>query len=79
MWSKEMHYGAAASGSRRLTAVALRAASLALSRLARRLGRVEKRARSEPVYEFYAEAGAPEGALYVDGQLVGHVVGVTRL
>ena len=23
------------------------------------------------VYEFYAEAGAPEGALYVDGVLVG--------
>lgn len=79
MWSEELHYGAATSGSRRLAAAALRAASLALSRLARRLGRVEKRACGEPVYEFYAEAGAPEGALYVDGQLVGHVVGVTRL
>jgi hypothetical protein len=31
------------------------------------------------VLEFYAEAGAPEGALYVDGQLVGHLPGVTRL
>ena len=29
--------------------------------------------------EFYAEAGAPEGALYLDGQLVGCVSGVQRL
>lgn len=29
--------------------------------------------------EFHAEAGAPEGALYVDGRLVGHLIGVTRL
>lgn len=29
--------------------------------------------------EFYAEAGAPEGALYLDGELVGHLSGVTRL
>ena len=26
-----------------------------------------------------AEAGAPEGALYVDGELVGYLPGVTRL
>ena len=29
--------------------------------------------------EFYAEAGAPEGALYLDGQLVGWLHGVKRL
>lgn len=29
--------------------------------------------------EFHAEAGAPEGALYVDGQLAGWLSGVTRL
>ncbi len=29
--------------------------------------------------EFYAEAGAPEGALYMDGELVGWIPGVTRL
>jgi len=29
--------------------------------------------------EFHAEAGAPEGALYVDGQRVGVLPGVTRL
>lgn len=33
----------------------------------------------EPVLEFYAEAGAPEGALYVDGVRIGIVPGVTRL
>jgi len=32
-----------------------------------------------PVLEFHAEAGAPEGALYVDGRLVGHLAGVRRL
>ena len=30
-------------------------------------------------FQFHAEAGAPEGALYVNGQLVGHLTGVTRL
>ena len=29
--------------------------------------------------EFHAEAGAPEGALYVDGELVARLPGVTRL
>lgn len=29
--------------------------------------------------EFYAEAGAPEGALYSDGELVGRLPGVRRL
>ena len=32
----------------------------------------------DPIWEFHAEAGAPEGALYVNGELVGHV-GVKRL
>ena len=36
-----------------------------------------RRARSQ--LEFYAEAGAPEGALYVDGQLVAQLDGVRRL
>ncbi len=34
---------------------------------------------AEPLLEFHAEAGAPEGALYVNGQLVGHLKGVSRL
>ncbi|RZL29757.1 MAG: hypothetical protein EOP35_24990 [Rubrivivax sp.] len=29
--------------------------------------------------EFYAEAGAPEGALYVDGQLFAQLDGIRRL
>jgi hypothetical protein len=32
-----------------------------------------------PQLEYYAEAGAPEGALYVNGQLAGWISGVSRL
>ena len=64
---------------RRLAALALRGASRVLTQLARRLGRPRRGPTLPPVLEFYAEAGAPEGALYVDGQLVGHLPGVTRL
>ena len=68
------------SALRRLAALVLRSASIALGQLARQLGRPLRRAPAlPPVLEFYAEAGAPEGALYVDGQLVGHLPGVTRL
>ena len=65
---------------RELAAAMLRALGAALDQLALRLVHVE--APVEPVdqrLEFYAEAGAPEGALYVNGLLVGHVAGVTRL
>jgi hypothetical protein len=82
MLSKEMYAltaGHASTDTRRFAAMVLRAASLALGRLARRLGHIGERRRGEPVFEFYAEAGAPEGALYVDGQLVGFVPGVKRL
>lgn len=73
------------AGARPRSAAALRAASAALARLARR---VESRAFAEqrdaarraaaarpalPRVEFHAEAGAPEGALFVDGHLVGHL------
>jgi hypothetical protein len=34
---------------------------------------------AHPMVEFHAEAGAPEGALYVNGRLVGYIEGVTRL
>lgn len=67
---------------RRLLAAALRTASRALARLARQVSATEKRraqARADMVLEFYAEAGAPEGALYLDGQLIGYLPGVTRL
>jgi len=65
--------------TRRLAASALRGASVALGQWARRLRPVGRHPATDPVLEFYAEAGAPEGALYVDGQLVGRVQGVTRL
>ncbi len=68
-----------AQRTRRLAAAVLRAASVALGQLARRLRPDRQRATGDPVLEFYAEAGAPEGALYVDGRLVGHLEGVSRL
>ncbi len=74
---------AASRGSawRPLAANTLRQASRLLARLARKLAttRAAPRSAAEPLLEFYAEAGAPEGALYLDGQLIGHLPGVTRL
>lgn len=60
---------------------------------ARRWARIRRAARAlrlvfSPAYrrrraprhlEFYAEAGAPEGALYVDGQLTAQLDGIRRL
>ena len=64
----------------RLAAIGLRSASATLARLSRKLALPVKRvARPTPQLEFYAEAGAPEGALYLDGKLVGFVSGVQRL
>ena len=64
-------------------AAALRGASRLLQGLAQRLAQVPAAragaSASVPVLEYHAEAGAPEGALYVDGRLVGHLVGVSRL
>lgn len=67
------------SRARRHLARALRSASAALAWLARRLQRSRAAPAGEPVYEFYAQSGAPEGALYVDGQLVATLPGVSRL
>jgi hypothetical protein len=67
----------------RAAATSLRGASALLARLARRMAlpaapaRAEQRATSR--LEFYADAGAPEGALYLDGKLVGWLPHVTRL
>jgi hypothetical protein len=36
-------------------------------------------AQTLPRLEFHADGAAPEGALYVDGVLFGHLDGVTRL
>jgi hypothetical protein len=67
-------------GARSLATTLLRAASHALDALAERLSPLATEAPTgSGVVEFYAEAGAPEGALYIDGHLVGHVTGVRRL
>jgi hypothetical protein len=68
--------------ARRILAGALRSASVALARLSRSIAAAERareRTPAEMVLEFYAEAGAPEGALYIDGHLVGYLPGVKRL
>lgn len=69
--------------TRVVLAALLHAASLVLGRVAVRLAAVAVAPRlaelAPQVVEFHAEAGAPEGALYVDGELVGHLSGITRL
>jgi hypothetical protein len=80
MWTQDVEHGL--PRERRfsdLTAEVLRAASRLLDGLAARLDWVPQAPAREPVLEFHADAGAPEGALYVDGVLVGHLTGVTRL
>lgn len=64
-----------------LAVAMLASASAVLARLAIRLAEPQKRSTSpaDPRLEFHAEAGAPEGALYVDGRLVGWLPGVRRL
>ncbi|MCE4557268.1 hypothetical protein [Pelomonas cellulosilytica] len=38
-----------------------------------------QRVRARSQLEFYAEAGAPEGALYIDGRLTAQLDGIRRL
>lgn len=65
---------------RQATASTLRLASRLLARLARRLESAQAASgRRAPALEFYADACAPEGALYADGELVGYLPGVRRL
>ncbi len=67
---------------RHAAALGLRATSALLTRMARQLVAPlpSRRAKAAPpVLEFYADSGAPEGALYVDGKLVGWLNGVKRL
>ncbi|MCK6433907.1 MAG: hypothetical protein HUU30_11275 [Burkholderiaceae bacterium] len=62
-------------------AVVLRTTSHLMARLARRLRKLQpaEADTAAPRLEFYCEAGAPEGALYIDGELVARLPGVTRL
>ena len=69
---------------RHLAAAVLRGASAGLERLARQLAALRCGCAAQPdarlpQVEFHAEAGALEGALYVDGQLVAMLPGVSRL
>jgi len=60
----------------------MRAVAIALQALAEHVAPKERRAPAAltlPRLEFHADAGAPEGALYVDGVLFGHLPGVHRL
>jgi hypothetical protein len=59
----------------RLAARLLRLAARALDRWARAPAPDDR----ATLFEFHAEAGAPEGALYVNGRFVGRLPGVTRL
>jgi hypothetical protein len=75
---------AAAPRVRRMLAWMLLRASAVLSGWARRVHAPTRSARlpvasAAPYLEFHAEAGAPEGALYVDGVLFGRLDGVSRL
>ena len=69
--------------ARRRLALWLHAASRALARAALRTAAPPARraaARALPqLLEFHADAGAPEGALYADGELVALLPGMNRL
>ena len=62
---------------RRIVAHLLRSASATLARQARDVARPlharKRRSQHDVAVEFHAEAGAPEGALYVDGEFVGYI------
>ena len=80
------HHGTRPSGTapypvRHAVAFVLRAAGAALDRLAERVAvpAAAPAPAAHSAFEFYAQAGAPEGALYVDGQFVGWIQGVQRL
>ena len=65
-----------------LVAYVLRAAGDAASRMAVRVAVASAPAEPAGLVEFHAlhgEAGAPEGAIYIDGKLVGVIKGVHRL
>ena len=76
-WGKEP--ARLSEAGKRLAAALLQRASRLLARLALGLASAPAEPRLEPRFEFHAEAGAPEGALYVDGRLVGWISGVSRL
>jgi len=64
-----------------LVAAALQTASNMVTRLAVRVSAAKALAPVHTVefHAVYRDSGAPEGALYVNGKLVGYIEGVTRL
>ena len=66
-----------------LVAHGLNAASGAMTRLATRVHAMQKErpigAGTVEFHAFHRDGAAPEGALYVNGELVGFIEGVTRL
>lgn len=78
-WWRDHAPHPAAEAARLLLAASLASASALLARLSARLVAVPTAPPGDPRFEFYAEAGAPEGALYVDGRFVGWLPGVSRL
>ena len=66
-----------------LAARILTAGSDVLTRLAARVSAAEKvtgvHVHTVEFHPVYRDAGAPEGALYINGELVGVIEGVTRL
>lgn len=69
-----------ATPARRLAAACLRTASSMLEALAQGLeARPQARSLDQAFVEYHAEAGAPEGALFVNGEFVGWIDGVKRL
>jgi hypothetical protein len=82
MYVQDFPFDAVPAEERRVRGFAaglLRAASRALDSLAEKLALVEAEVAQDPVLEFHGDEAAPEGALYVNGLLVGHVLGVKRL
>jgi hypothetical protein len=79
-WSPARPAPLAPHPARAAAVASLRRASALCARWAQRLAHPARSARpADPQLEFYAEAGAPEGALFLDGQLVGWLPGVQRL
>ena len=64
---------------RQVLATVLRSAGRALDTLAQKLALVDAPPTEEPQLEYHGDAAAPEGALYVNGVLVGRLLGVNRL
>ncbi len=79
-WQIASSPSARPSRARITAAWILRAASRALDSLARQIAVAPAAVMTrDPKVEFHAESGAPEGALYVDGKLIGWLEGVQRL